>query len=61
MVSRLHVNVALPAFAAVLLSAGQRSIFPAHRPFSSRPMPAACGRRMMEQTDRQTDGRPTVT
>ena len=56
-------NVALPAFAAAHRAAvrrpcSSRSISPARRAHSSKPVTAACGGR---QTDRQTDRRPTVT
>jgi len=56
-------NVALPAFAAAHRAVerrpcSSRSISPARRAHSSKPVTAACGGR---QTDRQTDRRPTVT
>ena len=60
------VSVTLPAFAAErwLLQHGAcsaRSIYPAHRAFSSKPAGRRCCCRSMGQTDRETDGHSTVT
>jgi len=60
----LAVNVVLPAFAchAVLLPSTGRQSTDVFCPDGAQQQTAAaaCGRRMMGQTDGQTDGRPTV-
>ena len=56
-------SVTLLAFAAERRAAVRRcrSISPAWRAHDSKPAAAACGGRMMGQTDRRTDGHGTVT
>ena len=58
--SASYVSAALPAFAAGA-PCNNRSLSPACRALSSKPAAAVCGGRVTAQTNRQTDGRPTVT